>query len=71
MTTASELADELERMAATAFAHNLAKACIDNLPTILSALRRVEKMEAAIDEALFQLCTGDTDAARQALTGEA
>lgn len=54
MTTPSELADELDVILSTEFQHfvpnTLSNFVILNQKTILSALRRVEKMEEALAE---------------------
>lgn len=68
MTTASELADELEKFAdalnkrlnipSADITHQVSKlsgAVITYLPLILSSLRKIEVMEGAADEALHQL----------------
>ena len=51
MTTASDLADELEALNADEAGAELRVVLIENLPEILSALRRVEVMEKALERA--------------------
>ena len=54
MTTPSELADELVTISVVntyTARGQLAENMLANLPTILSALRRVEKMEGALEKA--------------------